>query len=665
MRKNWHSTAALAALSAFVIGTAAIPAAEQGISFGGTAFAQVQLDQRPAAELSDAELEARIGALRDIIQGGDLSKKDRRALRQMMKADRSELMARRGETASDDSDDDDETEEASSSQQPAPETATPEQPAPETAAPEQPASEATTEQAASDQDNTSQRAARQLVRGAQPASQLSDGDLQNRIAAAEGLAADENVRDRLRQRLRELIDGDRAELQRRRAAAEATQPAETEAAQPSQEAAEEDGASDDERNARRAARQLLRNAQPAADLSDADLRNRIATAEELASDDRVRRRLRRELRALAEGDRAELQGRNQSAQPAEPAEQEQTAQMSPRVREILDDDRRAADLNDRQLRRRLQNIRATLQEVDMPRRQSRLLRERMEIDREELRARVARQEGQEVETADDGRNNDREREILRDRTPPEDLNRRELRDRIQAARNRLDRSDLSAEQRDRLTARLRADRRELRQRRRENRAERRERLREQRRDGEINITIGGDFSIGIGGNAAVAEIDDEELMRQLTAAPTRDVDRRYTAEELEDHTEWRAAAPGIEVDTIQFAFNAYEIGPEEVDELERLGTAIEQILAVHPNEVFVVEGHTDAVGSAAYNQDLSEKRAASVRGALLDYFVIEPENLIPIGYGERYLRIPTEDAERENRRVTLRRATPYLEGASD
>jgi OOP family OmpA-OmpF porin len=41
-------------------------------------------------------------------------------------------------------------------------------------------------------------------------------------------------------------------------------------------------------------------------------------------------------------------------------------------------------------------------------------------------------------------------------------------------------------------------------------------------------------------------------------------------------------------------------------------------------------------------------------------FGIAPENLTTQGYGEQYLKIPTQGPERRNRRVTVRRITPLL-----
>jgi outer membrane protein OmpA-like peptidoglycan-associated protein len=47
--------------------------------------------------------------------------------------------------------------------------------------------------------------------------------------------------------------------------------------------------------------------------------------------------------------------------------------------------------------------------------------------------------------------------------------------------------------------------------------------------------------------------------------------------------------------------------------------------------------------------------------ALIEYFDVPPENMIIQGYGERFLKIPTREAERLNRRVSLRRITPLLQ----
>ena len=83
-----------------------------------------------------------------------------------------------------------------------------------------------------------------------------------------------------------------------------------------------------------------------------------------------------------------------------------------------------------------------------------------------------------------------------------------------------------------------------------------------------------------------------------------------------------------------------------------------------PDQVYLIEGHTDAVGTNVANLALSDRRAESVADILSNYYGIPPENLVTQGYGEQYLKIPTVAAERENRRVAFRNITYLLRGVS-
>ena len=93
-----------------------------------------------------------------------------------------------------------------------------------------------------------------------------------------------------------------------------------------------------------------------------------------------------------------------------------------------------------------------------------------------------------------------------------------------------------------------------------------------------------------------------------------------------------------------------------------IADAINRAISRDPREVFLIEGHTDAVGSDIDNLSLSDRRAESVAAILTEYFQVPPENLTSQGYGEEYLKVQTDGPERQNRRVTLRRITPLLAG---
>lgn len=116
----------------------------------------------------------------------------------------------------------------------------------------------------------------------------------------------------------------------------------------------------------------------------------------------------------------------------------------------------------------------------------------------------------------------------------------------------------------------------------------------------------------------------------------------------------------IDLDTINFEFGSAAISENEIPALEGIAAAIERLLERNPGESFLIEGHTDAVGSDLANLALSDRRAESVVNALTNVFGIPPENLIPQGYGEEYLKVNTSGRSRENRRVAIRRITALV-----
>lgn len=67
-----------------------------------------------------------------------------------------------------------------------------------------------------------------------------------------------------------------------------------------------------------------------------------------------------------------------------------------------------------------------------------------------------------------------------------------------------------------------------------------------------------------------------------------------------------------------------------------------------------IEGHTDAVGDAAANKALSERRAASVREYMIQ-LGIDGSRLVAVGYGEDRLAFPNAPEAPENRRVQAKK----------
>ncbi len=64
-------------------------------------------------------------------------------------------------------------------------------------------------------------------------------------------------------------------------------------------------------------------------------------------------------------------------------------------------------------------------------------------------------------------------------------------------------------------------------------------------------------------------------------------------------------------------------------------------------------GYTDAAGGEAYNQDLSERRADSIKRYLTDKFGIAGSDLVTVGYGKTKLKDPNQPMAEANRRVQV------------
>ena len=171
--------------------------------------------------------------------------------------------------------------------------------------------------------------------------------------------------------------------------------------------------------------------------------------------------------------------------------------------------------------------------------------------------------------------------------------------------------------------------------------------------------------LGIAANRYIVEAESappEYIYGALMAPPVEAIPRAYTLDEIRYSPDIRARMPRVDLDTITFDTGSWEITPSQYDRLAPIAEGIKRAVERDPNEVFLIEGHTDAVGNDDDNLSLSDRRAEAVAVILTDHFQIPPENLTTQGYGEQQLKVQTEAAERANRRVTVRRITPLLQG---
>jgi outer membrane protein OmpA-like peptidoglycan-associated protein len=160
-----------------------------------------------------------------------------------------------------------------------------------------------------------------------------------------------------------------------------------------------------------------------------------------------------------------------------------------------------------------------------------------------------------------------------------------------------------------------------------------------------------------------ADRADRALMYEtLMAPPVEALDREYTLDEIYHNAPLRERMRRIDIDTITFDSGSWEITPDQAQRLQVIADVILQALEQNQDEMFLVEGHSDGVGEDIDNLSLSDRRAEAVAQVLSEEFNVPAENLTTQGYGEQHLKIPTLGPERRNRRVTILRITPLLDG---
>ncbi len=146
----------------------------------------------------------------------------------------------------------------------------------------------------------------------------------------------------------------------------------------------------------------------------------------------------------------------------------------------------------------------------------------------------------------------------------------------------------------------------------------------------------------------------------LREPPVEPVERIYSVNEVRYSARIRDKIRRIDLDTITFATGSADIPMTQASTLRGVADGISKVIQRDPTETFLIEGHTDAVGSAQSNLILSDRRAESVANVLTDVYGIPAENLVTQGYGEQYLKVNTTGPSQENRRVTIRRITPLV-----
>src|SRR5882762_10912420 len=192
------------------------------------------------------------------------------------------------------------------------------------------------------------------------------------------------------------------------------------------------------------------------------------------------------------------------------------------------------------------------------------------------------------------------------------------------------------------------------------------------------LAMGAALSFGIG-KAAADDVTEDQIVRALAPAAKAPLTRGLSAARQADPSasaaegrllqsvrgratrslsvtereEIASAAkdkPNIDLE-ITFDYNSADISTKSLPSVQALGRAL-----TSPDlkgSTFVVAGHTDAAGGEGYNQELSERRADSIKRYLVDKYSIAATDLVTVGYGKSKLKDPSQPMAEVNRRVQV------------
>lgn len=108
---------------------------------------------------------------------------------------------------------------------------------------------------------------------------------------------------------------------------------------------------------------------------------------------------------------------------------------------------------------------------------------------------------------------------------------------------------------------------------------------------------------------------------------------------------------------VNFPTDSAQVGDEYLAEIRRVADFMRE----YPDTEAVIEGHTDSVGDAQYNQRLSQRRAEAVRQVLVERFGVAPRRVRAVGYGEAR---PVADNDTAGGRAQNRRVVAVLEATA-
>lgn len=150
------------------------------------------------------------------------------------------------------------------------------------------------------------------------------------------------------------------------------------------------------------------------------------------------------------------------------------------------------------------------------------------------------------------------------------------------------------------------------------------------------------------GDAVQAQREAAEAQRKTQEAQARTAQLEAQLADLAAKKTERGLV--ITLGDVMFGTDLARLSADGMRTAQKLANVMQQ----NPQRTVLVEGFTDSTGTAAHNQELSERRAGAVRSALLDLGVAR-ERVAVRGYGEAYPVAANDTAQNRqlNRRVEI------------
>jgi outer membrane protein OmpA-like peptidoglycan-associated protein len=126
--------------------------------------------------------------------------------------------------------------------------------------------------------------------------------------------------------------------------------------------------------------------------------------------------------------------------------------------------------------------------------------------------------------------------------------------------------------------------------------------------------------------------------------------RSLSSDEREQLQSLTVDKPTINLE-INFDYNSASISEGSLSAVQHLGEALSDPQL--RGSTFTVSGFTDAKGSEAYNQGLSERRADTIKRVLIEKYHVPAGDLIAAGYGKTHLKDEANPESPANRRVQV------------